>query len=178
MTKATLAPIRCSIVVSISACHAEDPGSIPGGGDCLGASCSLWCVETQQQCVEQDQLHESDTYVVGCLRELSGVRAAGADVFNQILIVVICKGLWRNGSASDSRSEGWEFESLCPHVVLPQCHFTLLAQLMLTHMSSYFAPASSMQSNTNLMIKMDTLGIEPRTSRMLSGCDTTTPCAQ
>ena len=25
------------------------------------------------------------------------------------------KGLWRNGSASDSRSEGWEFESLWPH---------------------------------------------------------------
>ena len=25
------------------------------------------------------------------------------------------KGVWRNGSASDSRSEGWEFESLCPH---------------------------------------------------------------
>ena len=24
-------------------------------------------------------------------------------------------GAWRNGSASDSRSEGWEFESLCPH---------------------------------------------------------------
>jgi hypothetical protein len=24
--------IRCSIVASISACHAEDPGSIPGGG--------------------------------------------------------------------------------------------------------------------------------------------------
>ena len=27
------------------------------------------------------------------------------------------KGIWRNGSASDSRSEGWEFESLCPHVL-------------------------------------------------------------
>ena len=26
------------------------------------------------------------------------------------------KGIWRNGSASDSRSEGWEFESLCPHL--------------------------------------------------------------
>ena len=26
------------------------------------------------------------------------------------------KGVWRNGSASDSRSEGWEFESLCPHI--------------------------------------------------------------
>ena len=25
------------------------------------------------------------------------------------------EGVWRNGSASDSRSEGWEFESLCPH---------------------------------------------------------------
>ena len=24
-------------------------------------------------------------------------------------------GVWRNGSASDSRSEGWEFDSLCPH---------------------------------------------------------------
>ena len=28
------------------------------------------------------------------------------------------KGVWRNGSASDSRSEGWEFESLCPHSCL------------------------------------------------------------
>ena len=28
------------------------------------------------------------------------------------------KGLWRNGSASDSRSEGWEFESLWPHHLL------------------------------------------------------------
>ena len=27
-------------------------------------------------------------------------------------------------------------------------------------------------------LKMDTLGIEPRASRMLSGCDTTTPCAR
>ena len=26
-------------------------------------------------------------------------------------------GIWRNGSASDSRSKGWEFESLCPHFV-------------------------------------------------------------
>ena len=29
-------------------------------------------------------------------------------------------GVWRNGSASDSRSEGWEFESLCPHIFRPQ----------------------------------------------------------
>ena len=28
-------------------------------------------------------------------------------------------GVWRNGSASDSRSEGWEFESLCPHLLCP-----------------------------------------------------------
>jgi hypothetical protein len=28
-------------------------------------------------------------------------------------------GLWRNGSASDSRSEGWEFESLWPHTDIP-----------------------------------------------------------
>ena len=30
----------------------------------------------------------------------------------------VIKGVWRNGSASDSRSEGWEFESLCPHFQL------------------------------------------------------------
>ena len=24
--------------------------------------------------------------------------------------------IWRNGGASDSRSEGWEFESLCGHI--------------------------------------------------------------
>ena len=29
------------------------------------------------------------------------------------------EGVWRNGSASDSRSEGWEFESLCPHFDQP-----------------------------------------------------------
>ena len=27
-------------------------------------------------------------------------------------------GVWRNGSTSDSRSEGWEFESLCLHLHL------------------------------------------------------------
>ena len=31
---------------------------------------------------------------------------------------VASMGVWRNGSASDSRSEGWEFESLCPHFYL------------------------------------------------------------
>jgi hypothetical protein len=31
---------------------------------------------------------------------------------------------------------------------------------------------------TTFKYEMDTLGIEPRASRMLSGCDTTTPCAR
>jgi hypothetical protein len=31
--------------------------------------------------------------------------------------LLFSKGVWRNSSASDSRSEGWEFESLCPHFV-------------------------------------------------------------
>ena len=31
----------------------------------------------------------------------------------------LAKGVWRNGSASDSRSEGWEFESLCPQFSFP-----------------------------------------------------------
>ena len=43
--------------------------------------------------------------------------------------------VWRNGSASDSRSEGWEFESLCGHffaqseatVALAWCNATISA---------------------------------------------------
>ena len=39
--------------------------------------------------------------------------------------------------------------------------------------------ASSVKIHTlGMQQHMDTLGIEPRASRMLSGCDTTTPCAR
>ena len=34
---------------------------------------------------------------------------------NSLVTAATAAGVWRNGSASDSRSEGWEFESLCPH---------------------------------------------------------------
>ena len=37
------------------------------------------------------------------------------------------KGAWRNGSASDSRSEGWEFESLSGHFI----SLSLFRQLVL-----------------------------------------------
>ena len=36
------------------------------------------------------------------------------DCLCSTLLQNVSKGVWRNGSASDSRSEGWEFESLCP----------------------------------------------------------------
>ena len=34
---------------------------------------------------------------------------------NAPAVLRCCTGLWRNGSACDSRSQGWEFESLWPH---------------------------------------------------------------
>ena len=34
IARAAILKVRGSVVVSISACHAEDPGSIPGGGVC------------------------------------------------------------------------------------------------------------------------------------------------
>ena len=37
---------------------------------------------------------------------------------NSLMTAATAAGVWRNGSASDSRSEGWEFESLCPHFIL------------------------------------------------------------
>ena len=36
------------------------------------------------------------------------------DCLCSTLLQNVSKGVLRNGSASDSRSEGWEFESLCP----------------------------------------------------------------
>ena len=36
-------------------------------------------------------------------------------VFQMLHAARVSEGAWRNGSASDSRSAGWEFESLCPH---------------------------------------------------------------
>ena len=48
------------------------------------------------------------------------VRRSVCDTFTLATIVHMNEheGVWRNGSVSDSRSEGWEFESLCPHFTL------------------------------------------------------------
>ena len=44
------------------------------------------------------------------------------------------KGLWRNGSASDSRSEGWEFEFLWPQFLCPKTmHSSQPAQMANFH---------------------------------------------
>ena len=48
-------------------------------------------------------------------------------------------GVWRNGSASDSRSEGWEFESLCPH-------FLGLLIFRFWTIKRYFSPCSNLLS--------------------------------
>ena len=37
---------------------------------------------------------------------------------NNIIIQLINKRAWRNGSVSDSRSAGWGFKSLCPQIFL------------------------------------------------------------
>ena len=50
-----------------------------------------------------------------------------AQVLNTCLHLLL-KGLWRNGSASDSRSEGWEFESLWPHL-FPLCSLYIYPHL-------------------------------------------------
>ncbi len=44
----------------------------------------------------------------------------------------VLKGVWRNGSASDSRSEGWVFESLYPH-------FFYLSSLLCFHYDIAFS---------------------------------------
>ena len=46
------------------------------------------------------------------------------------------------------------------------------------HIDNHYALALTIAACTACNLrKVDTLGLEPRASRMLSGCDTTTPCA-
>ena len=45
---------------------------------------------------------------------MSHVRRSRAKLRVTRRVVLRRAGVWRNGGASDSRSEGWEFESLCP----------------------------------------------------------------
>ena len=44
----------------------------------------------------------------------------------------VATAVWRNGSASDSRSEGWEFESLCGHI-LKECWRSLRNKIEAAH---------------------------------------------
>ena len=50
-------------------------------------------------------------------------------------------------------------------------------QLELLHILGCTEQRVRFDEETSQKDKVDTLGIEPRASRMLSGCDTTTPCA-
>ena len=75
-------------------------------------------------------------------------KAAASLCFSMHLMgpLAINSGLWRNGSASDSRSEGWEFESLWPHSSATQSsasgskHWTLKAAASLCFCKDVMAP--------------------------------------
>ena len=54
------------------------------------------------------------------LRLPTARRLATPAMFNEPRTQLPFKGLWRNGSASDSRSEGWEFEFLWPQFLCPK----------------------------------------------------------
>ena len=49
-------------------------------------------------------------------------------------------GLWRNGSASDSKSEGWAFESLWPHFLTVLYGFVGSLVSYVTHKPTYPHP--------------------------------------
>ena len=63
-----------------------------------------------------DWLHPTRQNSEVVSHHIYSVRPTLALANSESQIVNCQKGLWRNGSASDSRSEGWEFESLWPHL--------------------------------------------------------------
>ena len=54
--------IRCSIVVSISACHTEDPGSIPGRGVFVASRLDVLVAQekSKRQTLRQIRKHVSE----------------------------------------------------------------------------------------------------------------------
>ena len=77
------------------------------------------------------------------------------------------QGVWRDGSASDSRSEGWEFESLCPHFasVSKVCHCRKI-DLMLT--SLQIAGFAHPQHRNSSCLCICWYACDARTSSVLS----------
>ena len=91
------------LVVRTSRRGRDNPGSTPGGVICI-----CW-----------KYLISAKAYSSLLLIKSSQATPVIANLAHKLLSWssswTIFKGVWCNGSASDSRSEGWEFESLCPH---------------------------------------------------------------
>ena len=108
-------------------------GSNPTAGIlCFILLCLLWC----RLLCQAQRLYSSVVERQSCKLKVLGSIPSGGYYFVagfvvcRLLVIQFCvwrgllrssallnTGIWRNGSASDSRSEGWEFESLCPHFV-------------------------------------------------------------
>ena len=81
------------------------------------------CGLSEECCSDSCQLNEVAQSQSLQLKINKNIQAVRHDASNQVISYNIQRieinnqheGVWRNGSASDSRSEGWEFESLCPH---------------------------------------------------------------
>jgi hypothetical protein len=79
MAKSRAAQIRGSIVVSISACHAEDPGSIPGRGVCRGAAVvGVQCVAFEGGSNGRSAVVRTPAWHAVDARSIPGVCLAGA----------------------------------------------------------------------------------------------------
>ena len=82
-------------------------------------SLEYWCrnaCELAPMHLEQKDSAMSTNRISCC--PFSWINGVHPPLLNPLTWRLEFRGAWRNGSASDSRSEGWEFESLCPHLCL------------------------------------------------------------
>ena len=91
-------------------------------------SCKARIATKRTRCQQEDEGREVSISLVESgssekpAKHFAALRGKGSTTtctcfVNNIATSYRQSGVWRNGSASDSRSEGWEFESLCPHFV-------------------------------------------------------------
>ena len=152
------------LVVRTSRCGRDNPGSTPGE---VSFEHFYGCVCIPYRDVQLLHTVEIRTVLHGCERVCEMCCCCPCGVL-RVSVCSASRGRLRYECESDKRGSHVLFRmSRVPRSDWAHCGLV----------RAWCAQGACSLVHNTRKPKMDTLGIEPRASRMLSGCDTTTPCA-